>query len=129
MLIHVADTIERLNAFEETADPEVLAQVRDLLREVRWHLENPSLSMCVQEAAFELGEAGYDHPSQELLEEATKALYFSETFIDGETAYDLVEKVIEERGLRLEDIIEDGEVLVIRDNSHPAGPLHHGQGK
>ena len=67
MLIHVADTIERLNAFEETADPEVLAQVRDLLREVRWHLENPSLSMCVQEAAFELGEEGYDHPSQELL--------------------------------------------------------------
>ena len=112
MLFHVADTIERLNNFEETADPSVLAQVRDLLQEVRWHLENPSLSMCVQEAAFELGEEGYDHPSQELLEEATKALYFSETFIDGETAYDLVEKVIEERGLRLEDIIEDGEVLV-----------------
>lgn len=62
MLFHVADTIERLNNFEETADPSVLAQVRDLLQEVRWHLENPSLSMCVQEAAFELGEAGYDHP-------------------------------------------------------------------
>lgn len=68
--------------------------------------------MCVQEAAFKLGEAGYENPSQELLEEATKALYFSETFINEDAACDLVEMVIEDRGLRLEDILEDGEVLV-----------------
>ncbi len=112
MFYHVADTINKLDAFEKSADPEVLAGMQDLLKEIRWHLEDMHLSVCVQEAAYQLEDMfGYDNPSRELLEEAVNALYFSDNFIGGENAYEIVSEVVDKRGLLLEDLLEENEVI------------------
>lgn len=112
MFYIVADTIQKLDTFEKDTDPKVLSRMQDLIEEVRWHLENLNLSVCVQEAAYQLEAMfGYSSPSNELLEKAANALYFSDNFIGGEEAYITVEKVVEKRDLLLDDILEEKEVI------------------
>lgn len=73
MLKNVNETLEKLDRFEKTADPDLKA----FLMEVGWHLENLHLSKCVQDAIFHLGDKGYYNPSEELLERTTKALFYN----------------------------------------------------
>lgn len=84
----------------------------ELFKEIRWHLNEPLLSYCRQEAVYRLSEAGYHSPSEVLIEEATMALYTNDQFINSEVAESTIEAVIADHGIHLSDMLEEDEVLV-----------------
>nr|WP_076777778.1 hypothetical protein [Lachnoclostridium phocaeense] len=84
----------------------------ELFKEIRWHLNEPLLSYCRQEAVYRLSEAGYHSPSEVLIEEATMALYTNDQFINSEVAESTIEAVIADHGIHLSDMLEEDETLV-----------------
>ncbi len=104
MLVNVTETLKELETFEE-AHPLIAGS--SLFQKMRWHLENPLLSYCMQEAIYQLGERGYNNPSDELIKQATDALFF----VDGEKAYEIVDDVLTNWELNLSDLLAEDECL------------------
>ena len=100
-------TLEKLAKFEAQ-----FPESPELFKEIRWHLNEPLLTYCRQEAVYRLNEAGYHTPSDDLIENATMALYNNDQFINAEVAESTIEVVISDHGIYLSDMLEEDEVLV-----------------
>lgn len=108
MLVDATETLKELEAFEETHP---LISGSGLFQKLRWHLENPLLSYCMQEAIYQLGEKGYANPTEELIAKTTEALFESDQFVSGEKAYEIVDDVLTNWKLNLSDLIAEDECL------------------
>nr|WP_303181871.1 hypothetical protein [Lachnoclostridium phocaeense] len=107
MLTDLNKTLKKMADYERQAP-----EAAELFKEIRRHLDEPLLTYCRQEALYRLEEAGYHTPSEELIEEATIALYSNDQFINSEIAENIIEDVIDYRGIHLIDILEEKEIVV-----------------
>lgn len=108
----VCKTLKKLEDFEKSCPEARTAVAAKLFREIRWHLNDTLMSYCRQEAVYRLNEAGFHSPSNELIKEATMALYTNDQFIDSEVAENTIDAVISDHGIHLSDMLDEDEVVV-----------------
>ncbi|WP_316266896.1 hypothetical protein [Claveliimonas bilis] len=70
-----------------------------------------TISYCMQEAIYQLGEKGYTNPTDELIAKTTEGLFESERFASGNEADEIVEDVLSRWELNLSDLLHEDEYL------------------
>ena len=83
----------------------------ELFKEI-WKVINSPLELfCEDEAYFRLENAGVTNPTAERIQSLRKALYDSESFVDADTANNIMEGELYESPVSLEELIQPDEKI------------------